>query len=299
MSQNFLSGNTPTAIDTRRVVQVKILNRLDTASPLPPPFVYDPEVWLWEAAIVAGGFTLPQATKDAADTLMKAIKAVSGLRAKLLRMNLYAGTPNNSDVFLIPIIHDVGTATDVKTGTFTTWTYTETGAGGGAFSSGGDILSAGGVNGNDASMGTEDMHLGYYATTSGVGIHMGAGQTGAGAAIPNSNNGNANAFMYSILSPDITVADPGNTGHYVVTRSGTATLYKNGASIGSNATPGGARPASPIYVHNASLDGVAWGGAATMAHIATYHYGKHLLSTDVSSLNTALQTFQTALSRNV
>lgn len=260
----------------------------------------DSEVLDWVARVVAGGGTVSGTTQTAADTLMKAIKA-AGLRSKILRMGIYAGDTKACCAF--PFIKDIGGTTESFSGAISsgTWTYSETGAGGGLASSGGDILDTG-VAANNASMGLEDYHMGVYKTTKVTGgIPMGAGTsgTGVGAFSFNAAGNVMHYFMFSATGDITNVSDTGQIGYYVEARNGTLTGYKNGSSAGTNASPGGARSTGNIYVHNASLNGGPWGGGADQATLACYHLGTFLTSSDVTALYNAVQAFQTTLTRNV
>jgi len=263
-------------------------------------FVYDSEVLDWITRVEGLGSSVSQPTKDAANTLMLAIKA-AGLRSKIKRFGIYAG--DTKAACAAPLIKDLGGTTDSYTAALTsgTWIYSETGAGGGLHSSGSDISNTA-VSANDAALGLNDYHIGVYKTTKGnAGITMGAGTTGVGVLAFSFNGGGnqANYFMFSSTGDILGVADTPQTGHYVLARNGTDTAYRNGSSVGTQAAPAGARSTGQIYVHNASLDGVAWGGAATTATIACYHLGTFLTSSEVAALYTPIQAFQTALTRNV
>lgn len=263
-------------------------------------FVYDSEVLDWILRVEGFGSTVPQATKDAANTLMTTIKGL-GLRSKILRMGIYAGATKAA--CQAPLIRDIGGSADSFSAAITagTWIYSETGSGGGLRSSGNDILSTG-VAANSASMAIENYHIGVYKTTKGTGpILMGAGTTGTGVLAFSMDQGaNLSHFFMFSETGDITgVSDSGQIGHYVMARNGTLTAYKNGSSVGSDVTPSGARPTDTIYVHNASLNGSPWGSAANTGVFACYHLGTFLTSSEVAALYTPIQAFQTALTRNV
>lgn len=262
-------------------------------------FTYDSEVLDWITRVEGFGSSVPQATKDAANTFMVTIKAL-GLRSKILRMGVYAGATKAA--CQAPFIRDVGAAADTFTAAITaaTWIYSETGAGGGLKSTGSDILNTG-VAADNASMGLENYHIGVYKTTKNANISMGAGTTGVGVVYFFFDTAADKAYytMFSSTNDIPLIADAGQIGHYVASRNGTLTAFKNGSSVGSNATPAGARPSGEILVHNASLNGNPWPSSATQSVMACYHLGTFLTSGEVASLYTPIQAFQTALTRNV
>ena len=76
----------------------------------------DSEVADWANNRVArAGGRLDNATIDAVDTFMKSIKSVQGLRQKISRLNLFAGS--NLNAALVPLIADKGHPVDVNKGT--------------------------------------------------------------------------------------------------------------------------------------------------------------------------------------
>lgn len=261
---------------------------------------YDSEVLAWESAIVAAGKSLSTTTKNAADTCVKAIKAVSGLRAKLLRFYLFAGT--GTDVWLIPIFHDVGPSAD--THGVGTWVYNETGSGGGVYCTSGNLVLTG-VNANDSSMGLDNTHFGAYITQGAAGIQMGAGRNsgmlGAGYFHFDFAGNKTNYTMWNASSDIPNISDSLHHGHYVISRGGSgAFAYRNGSQVGTNASPGGAVPTAPsnIAYFNATLNGVDWSGGETQSHYGALHFGTDLTSSDVSSLYNAIQAFNVTLTRN-
>src|SRR5688572_24188883 len=104
-------------------------------------FAYDPEVLDWVDRVVANGGSVSQSTKDAANTFMVSIKA-AGVRSKIYRLNLYAGT--GFAACKTPLIKDIGDAVDT-TVNFVSGDYSEstglTGDGGSKYLSTGAVLS--------------------------------------------------------------------------------------------------------------------------------------------------------------
>jgi hypothetical protein len=81
------------------------------------------------------------------------------------------------------------------------------------------------------------------------------------------------------------------------TASNAHAVYRNGSSLGTNATSGGSLPAQNVYVCAHNNNGAA---ANFGSHpIALYSFGAGLTSTEAGNYNTRVQTFQTSLGRNV
>src|SRR5437867_3785750 len=116
---------------------------------------YDSEVVDWIARVIANGGTVSTATKNATNTFMLSIKAVPGLRAKLLHLNLFAG--DQVAAALVPLIKDIGSSVDTANlnggGGYaeSTGIYlgSGSGAGDGYISSGVHDVSSGGMGDND------------------------------------------------------------------------------------------------------------------------------------------------------
>jgi len=260
----------------------------------------DAEVSDWEARVIGLGSSVSVSTLNAANVMMRDFKA-NGLRSKILRFGIYAG--NTKAACAAPFIKDIGGTTDVFTAALTsgTWVYNETGVNGGLQSTGSDVSNTG-IFADNVSLPLEDYHIGVYKSTLGNrNIAMGAAITAVGTAyLIWDASGVYTAMFVAPGSNDIgPVTDVGQIGHYVATRNGTLRLFKNGASIAANLTPGGARPHGEILVHNASLDGAPWPAAATSSVLACYHVGLSLTAGEALTLYTIIQAFQTALTRNV
>ncbi len=266
---------------------------------------YDPEVLDWVARVIANGGSVSQTTKNAANVFMLAIKAVSGLRAKILRLNIYAGT--GLAACMVPLIKDIGSSpTETSIGAGSDFIESDYSESTGLTGTGRNKYFTTAVVMNTASGTTVDStHLGVYARTADgsankywIGCYdFGSQQDLIGVA----GVGTASGAMHD---PNQTIGVSSNgIGHYVISRiaSNDMKIYKNGSSIVSTTTPGGTRTALSIMVHTFEYQGTGGGrnAVSTGATLAGYHIGAGLTSSDMTSFYSAFQTFQTTLGRQV
>ena len=263
---------------------------------------YDSEVLDWIARVIANGSNVSAATKDAANAFMVTIKARAGLRAKILRLNLYAG--NDKLAVVVPLIKDYGdNALDFWLGSSANFSYTETGASGGLrlinAASAPDALS---TNLWPSSVGSDnDFGFGAYVRNKDGLCLFGSAQTSFNTSdYIYLDGGSTSYFAIHSNSNDVTVADSTQTGFYLVTRDGSgAKAYRNGTLLGSNAAPGGNRSGYKMFMHQGNLGptGGGWPGSATNRYLAGYQQTLALDAGDVTTISGAWLTFQTALSR--
>src|SRR6185369_16830296 len=98
------------------------------------------------------------------------------------------------------------------------------------------------------------------------------------------------------------LSDSTRKGFYTLSRTASNlwTLYRNGSSLGTETSPGGSRPSGGIMAVFA--EGTNTGLNTTNFYtklLAGYAIHLGLTSGDASSLNSAFQTFNTTLTRNV
>jgi hypothetical protein len=120
------------------------------------------------------------------------------------------------------------------------------------------------------------------------------------------------AFLHiqsSLLGTDITSRNLGATisgtqvnrlgfGITSKTSATLTTLYKNGINVG-NGNSAGTLPAIQSYLGTLNLNGVPYNSGYTNNRIAFHSLGDGLDNTQSSNLYTAVQAFQTTLSRQV
>jgi hypothetical protein len=108
-------------------------------------------------------------------------------------------------------------------------------------------------------------------------------------ALMTRNNGNAVSYTSSV-----------NKGFFVSSKqSATLTdIYVNGTQQGTG-NSGGNRPNDSCYLGNMNLGGIPYAAGYVKNDFRLAFFSNGLTDTDAANLYTAVQTFQTALSRNV
>jgi hypothetical protein len=269
---------------------------------------HQPDVSDWVGRVITNGGSVPTSTQNCADTFALAINAVSGLRAKILRLNLYAGT--GFAAAQVPFYKDAGGTVDDprvggSAGSGSDWTYVETGSTGGLVAStsgawlrpGVTLFDFAGDSYNKASIGV------YVKTASNENSFSGAQDTPSSSnsafIVANGSYGDTNVYAFVFSTGAITVSDPASAGFYFTSRtaSNLFTLYKNGSSIGTSSS------ATVTPLSNGTLGIFAYNTLAatgslpsTKKHLG-YVIGKDLDSTQASGLYTALLNFNTCLTR--
>ncbi len=275
---------------------------------------YDSEVLDWIARVVANGGSLSQTTKDAANVFMLAIKAVSGLRTKIIRLNLFAG-----DQFLaaqVPLIKDFGTATDVallsgaNPGSSTDWTYVETGGTGGL-----TPLTAGAYLNTGLGMITPYVADSYTKTSLGVYIKTSSNENCAVMGAQDLFNTNSalimfmgyvdgNSYGYAHVTGGSVnlIPDTVKTGFYLLSRTSAtlATLYRNGTSVASNSSATIVVPATDLSLNIFSYHTTtAPSSLPTTKQLLGHMEGRDLSGADSTALYNAILAFNTTLGRQV
>ncbi len=229
-----------------------------------------------------------------AQTIMRVngfVQAVRSIRSKLPRLNLYVG--NNLGACMSPVFNDVGTATESNPG-FIEANFSEAT---GLTNDGSKWLSPGFLM---TALGTDNStHLGIYVRTKTgfFGGNIGS-YDGTNVDYYSHQSGTSYGNMHGAATGVSSVND--GIGHFVVSRtaSNDLQLYKNGASVASQASPGGTRvPVYNVIVHayndQAVVNGKQFGASAA------YHAGTGLTASDVALLYNALQAFNTLYGRQV
>ena len=264
---------------------------------------FDADALAFFARVTAAGGTLSNTEKIATNQLvldlkanslwtpMKAIYPMVGASAAACAQNLKSSS---------------------FTGTFTSgWTFASTGVtpnGTSAYMDTGLIPNT--------SLGVNNTHLSYYSRTSSVGT-SGKSEMGcvSGAAflpllqlglytreIPDDNKFLAQAYSYEISgSQQINIAGTNSLGCFIISRTSSTLFkaYKNNSNIGSTTAT---HTQSTMPTNNLYLG--AWnqqGSAAKFSdrQCAFSSIGDGLTDTQASNFYTAVQAFQTTLSRNV
>lgn len=277
---------------------------------LRPRQTLHPEAADWAARVVANGGTVSGTTLSAVDKFCKAI-ASAGIRDRFYRMGIFAGSNLNSA--LVPLYRgpslggtQYGNATDTNEGgLFVTANYNETGASGGlqGASASSKRLRTGLAQNT---MPTGNVHLAAYniaKSTATSDVDVGARSNAASqyselllASSTTTYGFNNFSVTYSIASDSAyTQAGAFMLGSCV----GTAhTLYKNGSSAGTSNAAAAASTASTFSVFSTENEAGA-GSDYTNARLGGYSIGLSMDATQAAAYNTAMQAFQTSLTRNV
>ena len=277
---------------------------------LRPRQTLHPEAADWAARVVANGGTVSGTTLSAVDKFCKAI-ASAGIRDRFFRLNLFAG---NSDASLVAVrtplyrgessvVTQYGNALDTNVN-FVEGDYTETGASGGLLGNGTSKYLNTGFN-VDQLPGAANCHLASYirgtqdiasARTligvlfNGVTDRYRLFLTASGA------NYTVNGDLGKANSATVGARLNTNGGLLLVSRTSTTsnTLYDDAVSIATNTTlTAEVTGASPFFVFARNGPTEYYNG-----RMAGYSIGAGLSGAEATSYYNAMNTFQTALSRN-
>lgn len=274
-----------------------------------------PEAAAWRSAVVANGGSVSATTLSAVSKFCAAIDT-AGIRDRFVRVNLFAGT--GLAAAMVPLFRgqsrtgtQFGNTTDTNNGPFVSGDYAETGASGGlaAASNTSKYLSTGLIPFN-AGITEQNYHnSGYFpATLNTTGDWIGATGTGGGQRFSiffpafstvgmyvrfggGSNSGIENASLVA------------RTGHLIGQRSsGIGVGYRNGSNISATSSTAGSQafgtnepPALNVFARNANgSPGAYWSGRACM-----YSVGLNFTDAQALAFYNAVQTFQTALGRQL
>jgi hypothetical protein len=279
---------------------------------LRPRQTLHPEAASWAARVVANGGSVGGSTLSAVDKFCKAI-ASAGLRDRFYRLNLFCGTGLNA--CLVPLYRgpslggtQFGNTTETNVGPFVTGDYSETGASGGLQGNGSSKYLNTGLN-VDQLPGAANCHLSSCITGTqditsartlvgvlfnGVADRYRLFLQLSGSTAPNygiqAELGKANsAFAHNRTNT--------NGGLILASRTSSTllTLYDDALSISTNeVSTAETTGASPFFVFARNGPVEYYNG-----RMAAYSIGAGMTAEQVTAYYTAMQAFQTALSRNV
>lgn len=280
---------------------------------LRPRSTIHPEAAAWAARVVSNGGSVTGSTLSAVSKFCAAI-ASAGIRDRFYRLNLFCGTGLNAA--LVPLYRgpslggtQFGNTTDTNVGPFVSGDYAETGASGGLVGNGSSkYLSTGLTPSALPSFATG--HLSVYSATGFTGstIYALVSSLGSGFAnnfsIEANRNGAGNLYgawgeggSFATLA---TSAQGSGNGHTLISRTGSTVLaaYRDGVlrnTSSTSVTPAASSVAIGVFAHINS--GAPLNVAA--ARLGGYSIGASLDGTQAAACYTAMQAFQTALTRNV
>lgn len=273
-----------------------------------------PEVRDWALRVVANGGRASATTIAAMDTFASRIDAESGLRAAILRLNLFCG--NSLNAALVPLYRSssfggsvVGGATDANFN-FVNADFAADGSSGGLTGNGSTKYLDTGFTPADWSSRTS-IHLSFSGTglaTSGNSVTIGAisnaDQQGtlyaldAYASYVSARAARLSNYTATPLQFP-TVSSPGaSESHFIGTRTAAtaAVIYRGGTSAASNATS--VTPSShtrPLYVF--ALNSVGTANTFSAARLRMYSIGNGLTAAQALAFSNAVAEFNTALGR--
>ena len=277
---------------------------------------FHPEAEVWRNAVIANGGTVSPATLKAVSDFCRSIDA-AGVRGRFMRLNLFCGT--GLSAALVPLYRgpsragsQYGNTTDTNEN-FVSGDYTETGTSGG--------LGTGATNSTksldtglipfNAGITHDNSHLAFYSRggNTAVGSVISAGMntapqelwqwfingvTGAVGQIYRSG-GSSNSGFESFAAL--------RTGHLIAQRSSaSAALYRNGSNLNptaitTNTTTWTTDRPPALRVFSRNFQGTVDQRIATT--LQGYSIGLAFTDSQAAAYYTALQTFQTALGRQL
>lgn len=257
--------------------------------------IYDADAQDFFNRVVSNGGTISDSTKNAVNTFVLASKS-NNYWSKINRINLFCG--DNLNACLVPLKIGGGSNTETNNN-FVAGDYSESA---GLTGNGSTKYLNTGLNAS-VTLTAHDTHQSVYNRSSTASQSVNGSQDGTDRFSIDCpwSDGKVSDDQYDQTNGRVQTSSAIGTpfGFIIGTRtaSNSHVIYRNGSSIASNTSSGGAIPNQNYYVFAQNNAGSAsW---YSNYIFAAYSIGLGLTSTDVSNLNTDMQAFQTALSRNV
>jgi len=277
------------------------------------PQVSNADAQDWINRVYANGGSVSASTASAVNTLCDSLDAAS-LRDRFYRLNLFCGTGLNA--CLVPLYRgpslsgtQYGNTTDTNVGPFVSGDYNETGVGGGLLGNGSSKYLNTGLTVSDIGTAASGHMSVYHGLSSGVNVnryYMGANDATTGNRFYFGTDSFSTASALGIYggvqgaSQSLAANGHGPAGHRILSRETDSLLthYHNGSVVATNTT------GIATAVSNAAFAVFAVNRNGTVdrwhnSWISAYSIGLGLNSTQASAYRSILQTFQTALGRNV
>ena len=267
-----------------------------------------PDAGSWRSRAAANGGIVSGTTLKAVDTFCRAIDT-AGLRDRFLRLSLMCGS--NLAACLTPLYRgqsvsgtQFGTTTDTNYN-FVAGDYEETGSSGGLLGNGSNkSLQTGLFLGDIAT--PYDAHAGVYWTGTDpvtTSRWLGCFADGVFMCETSGNSVGGRASENVFMSGTISATGTAQRGHHITTRTADndARHFRNGSSIVQRTTSISATFTSTtsLSVFGAATDSVGGVNSPVSRRILAYSFGKGFSVAQAASFYTAMQAFQTALTRNV
>jgi len=270
------------------------------------PSVSNADAQDWVNRVYANGGTVSASTASAVNSFCDAIDAAS-IRDRFFRLNLFCGTGLNAA--LVPLYRgpsrtgaQYGNQTDTNNGPFVSGDYAETGATGGLTANGTSKYLNTGLKADVLSQ--ADRHLSVVMDSGSVGVTgrqiIGVDNFGgAGNAFWGLLVGTA-AFSSFLVRSQATAVNSSNvnvTGdaHILVSGNGSAAGYANGVSAVTGPAGAFTAPAIDVYVLGLNRNGAV--GDYFNGRLNAYSIGAAMTAQQVANFYTAMNTFETSMSR--
>lgn len=265
-----------------------------------------PEAAAWAAAVTSNGGSVSGSTLSAVDKFCKSIDS-AGIRDRFYRLNLFCGTGLNA--CLVPLYRGpsasgtkYGNSTDTNVGPFVSGDYVETGSTGG-LNSGSNTSKylKTGIAPSDIASTPWDNHVCVYSRDllSSNSQAIGANSY---SFFPAYSSGTRLYYRTVSSSSGLEAAAVTSSGHLLATRTSAtaAAIYRNGSSVTATASDNGTTAAD---IYKLIIFGQGSTTETAVAYfpgrLQAYSLGRAMTDSQASSFYTALQTFQTALGRNL
>lgn len=269
----------------------------------------------WINRVYANGGTVSASTAAAVNAFCNAIDA-AGIRDRFYRLNLMCGTGLNA--CLVPLYRgtsltgsQLSDLVDTNVGPFVTADYTETGSSGGLSGDGAvKRLTMAAIA--SSAISAADSHMSVYAswpsTDTGDRALIGTRPPTADlrhlqlwtatSSVPMNR-----AFVGNSASP-ADGSPVASQGHIVASATSATDLrvFVGGAQTGIQTANRGSNvlaASTPMYVWSSWSNGLVYPNGPSSGRIAAYSYGFGMTPAQVSAYYSAMQTFQTALSRQL
>jgi hypothetical protein len=271
-----------------------------------------PEANAWATRVIANGGTFSSSTLSAVSTFCASIDRESGLRAAILRLNLFCG---NSDASLnavrTPLYRgaslagtQLGNTTDTNFN-FVAGDYQETGSGGGLKGDGSTKYLATGFNYNSLTATSTHMSISGTSLETAVNDRMAMGtffSTSSALFTLDITTGTTNrGFRTSTGAAQTLFAHANATAesHMIGTRTAdsAASVYRGGIAATSSAAASGATNSNsliPVFAATNTVNGI---GQYTSARLRMYSIGNGLTAAQALAFSSAVIAFNTALGR--
>lgn len=256
---------------------------------------FRPETSQYADRIIANGGSISEASLVAIDQFIGDCRAAN-IWDKFIEVGPFAGA--NLNAALVKLVYQPAGQSVLTNANFVSGDYAESGSNAGLLGDGTKYLNTGVL----ASSLPDTAHLSFYlredVVQTGNRILMGAAATDncwIGALVP-ASAADARYCATSTASGGSSLSKGFYTGSR--TSSTSLTLYRDGSSIGSTASPTAtSKPAQAIYLWGYNASGSPTARIATRGSF--YSIGQALNATEAAALNTAVRNLQIAFNRNI